>query len=164
MQEILSHIKIEQKINRIAHQLLENTIGQETVFILGIEGNGFYFAEKLAEVMRLHSSEKIQVIKITINKEEPWNNEINLSCNQEELKNHFIILVDDVINSGKTMQYALTEILKFPTKSIKTATLVDRKHRRFPIKADFVGMSLSTTLKDRVEIDLISKEHKAWLV
>ena len=71
--------------------------------------------------------------------------------------------MDDVINSGKTLQFALVEMLKFPTKAIKTVTLVDRKHRRFPIKANFVGLSLSTTLQDRVEVDLTSGSEKAYL-
>ena len=62
------------------------------------------------------------------------------------------------------MQYSLVEFLKFPTKAIKTVALVDRKHRRFPIKADFVGISLSTTLKERVEIDLSTNNEKAYLV
>jgi pyrimidine operon attenuation protein/uracil phosphoribosyltransferase len=73
-------------------------------------------------------------------------------------------LIDDVLNSGKTLQFALVEILKFPTKAIKIMTLVDRKHRRFPIKADFVGMSLSTTLKERVEVDLSPENKKAYLL
>jgi len=69
-----------------------------------------------------------------------------------------------VINSGKTMQYSLLKFLEQPTKAIKTVTLVDRQHRRYPIKADFVGLSLSTTLKDRVEVDLSPTESKAYLI
>ncbi|MEY3438990.1 MAG: hypothetical protein RL265_1575, partial [Bacteroidota bacterium] len=76
----------------------------------------------------------------------------------------YIILVDDVLNSGKTMQYSLVKLLERPTKSIKTVALVDRTHRRYPIKADFVGISLSTTLKERVEIDLDGENSKAYLV
>jgi pyrimidine operon attenuation protein/uracil phosphoribosyltransferase len=68
-----------------------------------------------------------------------------------------------VINSGKTMQYALIKFLQQATHSIKTLVLVDRQHRRYPIKADFVGLSLSTTLKNRVEVDLVSTEHYAYL-
>ena len=82
----------------------------------------------------------------------------------ENLKNAFIILVDDVVNSGKTLQFALAEILKFPTKAIKTVTLIDRTHRRFPIKADFVGLQLSTTLKEHVKVDMSENNMKAYLV
>jgi pyrimidine operon attenuation protein/uracil phosphoribosyltransferase len=83
---------------------------------------------------------------------------------EETLKNGFIILVDDVLNSGKTMQYALVKLLERPTKAIKTLALVDRSHRRYPIKADFVGLSLSTTLKERVEVDLSSSNSHAYLI
>ena len=79
-------------------------------------------------------------------------------------KKGFIILVDDVINSGKTMQYALVKFLERPTKTIRTVVLVDRKHRRYPVKADIVGLSLSTTLKDRVEVVFNSKASKAYLI
>ena len=103
-------------------------------------------------------------IEIILNKSEPWSDKIKLSSKIESLKNGFIIIVDDVLNSGKTMQYALTEILRFPTKSIKTVALVDRKHRKFPVKADFVGIELSTTLKERVEIILEKSEKKAYLI
>ena len=92
------------------------------------------------------------------------NKSIEISASHEELKDAYIVLVDDVINSGKTLQFALVEMLKFPTKAIKTVTLVDRKHRRFPIKANFVGLSLSTTLKERVEVDLTIGKETAYLV
>ena len=91
-------------------------------------------------------------------------NEINLDIDENKLKKGFIILVDDVINSGKTMQYALVKFLERPTKTIRTVVLVDRKHRRYPVKADIVGLSLSTTLKDRVEVVFNSKASKAYLI
>ncbi len=164
MQEILSSRDIKQKTERLAHQLIENTFEEETIFIGGIEGNGILLAESLAEIMRNHSDSKIVVFTIHINKSEPWSEPIRLSASKEDLKNAYIILVDDVFNSGKTMQFALVEILQFPTKAIKTVALVDRKHRRFPINANFVGLSLSTTLKDRVEVDLTPGAEKAYLV
>ena len=104
-----------------------------------------------------------QLFEIEINKEEPWASPIGLSIPEADLKHGYIVLVDDVINSGKTMQYALIKFLQQATHSIKTLVLVDRQHRRYPIKADFVGLSLSTTLKNRVEVDLVSEEHYAYL-
>ena len=104
------------------------------------------------------------MFEITVNKDEPWKDPISLSIDEQELKNAYIILVDDVLNSGKTMQYALMKFLERPTKAIKTVALVDRTHRRYPIKADFVGLSLSTTLKERVEVTLSDSDSKAFLV
>lgn len=164
MQEILSSIQIKQKTERLAHQLIENSFEEEQIFIGGISGNGIALANNLAEIIRKHSSIQVHVFSLTVNKEEPWSEDVTISAEKSDLKNGFIVLVDDVVNSGKTMQYALMELLQFPTKAIKTATLVDRKHRRFPIKANFVGLSLSTTLKERVEVDLTKGNEKAYLI
>ena len=163
MQVILSQLEIDQKITRLAHQIIENTFEEETLYIGGICGNGIQLAEKIKEIILNHSSQKIIVFEITLNKSEPWSEPISLSVPQETLKNGYILLVDDVINSGKTMQYALVKLLEQATKAIKTVALVDRQHRRYPIKADFVGISLSTTLKERVEVELSDKNSHAFL-
>lgn len=164
MQEILSSLEIEQKINRLAHQLLENCFNEEQVFIGGISGNGSALSKDIAAIINQHDSIKVTTFEITVDKKEPWAVPIKMTLDKEELKNGFIVLVDDVLNSGKTMQYALVGLLQFPTKAIKTLALVDRKHRRFPIKANFVGLSLSTTLKNRVEVVYTDSEKKAYLV
>lgn len=163
MQVILSQLEIDQKITRLAHQIIENTFEQETLFIGGICGNGIQLAEKIKDIIVNHSSQNIIVFEIKVNKSEPWSEPISLSVPQETLKNGYILLVDDVINSGKTMQYALVKLLEQATKAIKTVALVDRQHRRYPIKADFVGISLSTTLKERVEVELSEKNSHAFL-
>jgi pyrimidine operon attenuation protein/uracil phosphoribosyltransferase len=148
----------------LAHQLLENCFEEKEIFIGGIQGNGYILAERLSNIINTNSDLKTNLFEVKLNKSEPWSKKITLSLDQKKMENGYIVLVDDVLNSGKTMQYALVEILQFPTKAIKTLTLVDRKHRRFPIKANFVGMSLSTTLKQHVEVDLKSKKNKAYLV
>lgn len=163
MQEILSSIQIEQKIQRLAHQLLENCFEEQEIFVGGIHGNGYTLAKRLQEILEKASDLKVHLFEVTVNKDEPWSETIELSMPSEPMKNGFIVLVDDVLNSGKTMQYALTKILQFPTKAIKTLTLVDRTHRRFPIKADFVGLRLSTTLQERVEVIINGKDIKAYL-
>ncbi len=164
MQEILSKRQINQKINRLAHQLLENCFEEEQIFIGGISGNGIAIAKRISDVVSKNSDVKVHFFEININKDEPWDGNTKLSAEKKKLKNGYIVLIDDVLNSGKTMQYALMEILQFPTKAIKTIALVDRTHRRFPIKADFVGLKLSTTLKEHVKIVLNDHEEKAYLV
>lgn len=164
MQEILSKEDISKKVNRLAFQLLENCFEEKTLFLGGIVGNGIILANRIAKIIRENSDLNVIVFEININKSEPWSEKIILTEEKENLKNGYIVLIDDVLNSGKTMQYSLIEILQFPTKAIKTLTLVDRTHRRFPIKADFVGLSLFTTLKDRVEVTLSDNEEKAYLV
>lgn len=164
MQQILSNTEIEQKINRLGFQLLENCFEEKEIFIGGIAGNGDLLAKKIANIVSKNSDVNVHLFSIELNKNKPWSEEIKLNIDRKKLENGYVVLVDDVLNSGKTMQYALVQMLEFPTKAIKTLALVDRKHRRFPIKADFVGISLSTTLKERVEVDLTAKGQKAYLV
>ena len=164
MQEILSNKEIEQKINRLAHQIIENSFQEKKIHIIGIVGNGVILANRLSSIITENSNMEVNKFEIIINKSEPLSKKIEFSSDINSIENGFIILVDDVLNSGKTMQYALTEILKIPTKAIKTVALVDRKHRKFPIKADFVGLVLSTTLKERVEVVLNKSNQKAYLV
>lgn len=152
MQLILNENEIEQKINRLAHQIIENSFEEKDLFIGGISGNGFKIAQKLCSIIAENTDQNTHLFEINLNKDEPWASPIQLSATKESLKHGYILLVDDVINSGKTMQYALIKLLEQATKAIKTVALVDRMHRRYPIKADFVGLSLSTTLKERVEV------------
>ena len=163
MQIIQNHQQIEQKIIRIGHQILENCFEEERIFIGGIAGNGSIIAQKLTEIIRANSSLEVVCFEIKVNKDEPWSESIQLSIDEQDLKKGFIILVDDVINSGKTMQYALMKFLEQATKAIKTVALIDRQHRRYPIKTDFAGLGLSTTLKNHVEVDLNDTDSKAYL-
>ena len=164
MQVILNHQQIQQKITRLGHELLENCFEENKIFIGGIQGNGFELAKKIAAIISRNSDISVNQFEIKINKTEPWAEPISLSIEESRLKKGYIILVDDVINSGKTLQYALVKFLEQPTKAIKTVVLVDRKHRRYPIKANFVGISLSTTLQDRIEVDLSEGDTKAFLI
>ena len=163
MQVILNHQQIQQKITRLGHELLENCFEENKIYIGGIQGNGFELAKKIAAIISKNSDISVNQFEIKINKTEPWKEEVSLNIDEDKLKKGFIILVDDVINSGKTMQYALVKILERPSKTIRTVVLVDRKHRRYPVKADIVGLSLSTTLKDRVEVVLGTSDSKAFL-
>jgi pyrimidine operon attenuation protein/uracil phosphoribosyltransferase len=164
MQEILNKKDIDQKITRLAHQIIENTFEIEQLFIGGIKGNGEILAKEITKIIQGNSNQKITSFNISLNKNEPWSEPIELSIPQNTLKHGYILLVDDVLNSGKTMQYALIKLLEQATRAIKTVALVDRQHRRYPIKADFVGLSLSTTLKERVTIDLSNDNPTAYLV
>ena len=164
MQCILNHKQIEQKITRLAHQLIENCCNEKEIFIGGISGNGSILAKKLLNIIELNSNLEVKMFDIHIHKENPWDNNASLNIDEKLLKNSYIVLVDDVINSGKTMQYALLKLLNNPVKAIKTVVLFDRQHRRYPVKASFVGLSLSTTMLERVEVDFSKNNSKAYLV
>lgn len=164
IQIILNHTQIEQKIIRLAHQILENCFEENSILIGGIHGNGFILAKKIASIIEANSSTQVNCFELNINKEKPWNDPVTLSIDSSLLKNGYIVLVDDVINSGKTLQYALIKILEQPSKAVKTVALVDRQHRRYPVKTDYKGLELSTTLKDRIDVELNDHSSKAFLV
>jgi pyrimidine operon attenuation protein/uracil phosphoribosyltransferase len=163
MQTILDQQQIQQKIVRLGHQLIEVAFDQEIIYLGGIIGNGYILAKLLADVITQNSSLQVICFEIKLNKDEPWSEPITFSIEQKELKNSYIVLIDDVVNSGKTMQYALLKFLEQATKAIKTVALIDRQHRRYPIKTDFAGLSLSTTLKNHVEVDFTKSNEKVFL-
>ena len=164
MQCILNHKQIEQKITRLAYQLIENCCNEKEIFIGGISGNGSILANKLLNIIVSNSDLQVHVFNVKINKANPWNEKASVDIDENLLKDAYIILVDDVINSGKTMQYALLRLLNNPVKALNTVVLFDRQHRRYPVKANFVGLSLSTTMLDRVEVDFNKDNSKAFLV
>ncbi len=162
-QVILTHTQIEQKINRLAFQLIENTFELDTIYIGGITGNGIILAEKLKRIIERNSEQKILLFEVILDKENPLSKPIELTIDANELEGKTVILVDDVLNSGKTMQYGLMKILEQPVHKIYTVVLVDRKHRRYPIKANFFGLRLTTILKDHVEVSLADENYSAQL-
>ncbi|MEY3074874.1 MAG: hypothetical protein RJB25_512 [Bacteroidota bacterium] len=163
MQTILDQQQIQQKITRLGHQLIEVAFDQEVIYLGGIVGNGYVLAQLLADVIAQNSARRVVCFEIKLNKDEPWSEAITFSIDQKDLKNSYIVLIDDVVNSGKTMQYALLKFLEQATKAIKTVALIDRQHRRYPIKTDFAGLSLSTTLKNHVEVDFNKSNAKVFL-
>ncbi|PWH87198.1 phosphoribosyltransferase family protein [Brumimicrobium oceani] len=160
---VLNERQINQKLDRIAYEIVENNFQDENIFLVGIKGNGFEIAQELGRRLEAIGQQKINVSELSIDKKSPLDHEISTSISLEHFDHQTIVLVDDVINSGRTMQYALIKLLERPTKRVKTVALVDRKHRSFPIRCDYVGLTLSTTLQDRIEVDL-EGDKKAYLV
>jgi pyrimidine operon attenuation protein/uracil phosphoribosyltransferase len=160
---ILTGKQIEQKINRIAYELYENNYTEKEIIIAGIVDNGYVLAKRIAAVLQKISSIKIILTEILINKEDPAKQEIKIALTDKELKNKVIVLVDDVLNSGKTLIFGAKPFLSSSVKRLTTAVLVDRGHNRYPIKADFVGLSLSTTLQEHISVILKKGEEAVYL-
>ena len=148
---ILTEQQINQKIKRIAFQILENNIEEKQIYIAGIAENGFIFAEKLKDELEENSNKKITLCKVNIDKENPLDT-VTTSISINDLADQSVVLVDDVLNSGKTLIYAVRHFLQVPLNKFKTAVLVNRNHKNFPVKSDFKGISLSTSLEEHVEI------------
>lgn len=155
--KILDTIQIDQKLSRLAYEVYENNFLEKELLIVGIDGNGFKVANYLCEKLKKISPLKITLGKIKLNKDKPWDGEPVIDFKEKAFVNKTIILVDDVLDSGKTLMYAVKLFLDKPVKKINTVILVDRSHTRFPVKADFVGLRLSTTLQEHIEADFSKK-------
>lgn len=162
---ILNSKKINQIISRITYQLYENFLHEDEVVVLGIKENGYKLAEKVVQEMNQlkKASSKITLGYVSINKQKPLSTAIDFSLKTEELADRTIVLVDDVLNSGKTMMHILADLVKFDARLIRTVVLVDRKHRNFPVRADFVGLTLSTTVEEHIEVVFEDNKLTAYL-
>ena len=159
---ILNNVQIEQKIKRIAYQIYESNHTEKEVIIAGIADNGYFFAEKLSKTLKEISKLEIVLCKVIIDKKNPLNT-ISTSITPNEYKNKSLILVDDVLNSGTTLIYGIKHFLEVPLKQFKTAVLVNRNHKKYPVKADFKGISLSTSIQERVVVAFNKQETIAYL-
>lgn len=160
---VLTSIQIEQKISRIAYQLYEDNSEATEIIIAGIVPSGFELAKRIARHLESISTIKVHLIEVKLDKEKPLGKEIHLNIDSAFLTNKAVVLVDDVLNSGKTLIYALYPFLSIPIKKIKTVVLVDRNHKRFPIAADFVGISLATTLQEHITVVLGNENEEVYL-
>jgi pyrimidine operon attenuation protein/uracil phosphoribosyltransferase len=150
---ILNNEEIHQKINRIAYQIYEDNYTEKEIVIVGVSNKGYLFAEKLTQQMKSISSFKVTLVKITIYKENPIEKDPVLDVSSEVLNDKVVILVDDVLNSGKALIYGVKYLLNFPIKKMSTAVLVDRNHKKYPIGTHYVGLSLSTTLQNHISVE-----------
>jgi pyrimidine operon attenuation protein/uracil phosphoribosyltransferase len=161
--KILSHVQIQHKIRRIAYQIYETNVSEKKIIIAGIEGGGLNFARKLQAVLQDITTAEIVLCKVMMDKKNPIKSGVTMSIPESEYKNKSVVLVDDVLNSGTTLIYGVHHFLKTPLKQLKTAVLVNRNHKKYPVKADFKGISLSTSLQEHVIVEFKAKNDAVYL-
>ena len=158
---ILNEIEINHKIKRIAYQIYECNANEQEIIIAGIYSNGYLFAKKIKSAIEEISNINPLLCKVEINKNKPTSS-VTTSISPNDYKGKSLVLVDDVLNSGTTLIYGVKHFLDVPLKQFKTAVLVNRNHKKYPVKADFKGISLSTSLKEHVTV--IFKEQKSKVI
>ena len=158
---ILSHEEIKNKIRRIAYQIYESNVDTEEIILAGIFSNGYILAKKLKTVLQKISGKTVTLCKVTIDKKKPLK-DVKTSLNPDDYKNKSVVLVDDVLNSGTTLIYGVKHFLDVPLSQFKTAVLVNRNHK-YPIKADYKGISLSTSLSEHINVILEGNNFQAIL-
>ncbi len=161
--KILSHDQIQHKVKRIAYQIYEANVEEEEIIIAGIEGGGLKFAKKISAVLEDITTATITVCTVKMDKKNPLKSGVQTSIQEEAYINKSVVLIDDVLNSGSTLIYGVCHFLKVPLRQLKTAVLVNRNHKKFPIKADYKGISLSTSLQEHIEVEFTSKNDSVYL-
>lgn len=148
---ILTNEQIQNKTRRIAYQIYESNSNEKEVILAGINGNGYIFAQNLAKILSEISDLKVVLCEVKIDKNNPRNT-ITTNIASANYKNKSVVLVDDVLNSGSTLIYGIKYFLEVPLKKFKTAVLINRNHKKYPVKADFKGISLSTSMHEHVDV------------
>jgi pyrimidine operon attenuation protein/uracil phosphoribosyltransferase len=158
---ILTTEQIHRKIVRIASEILEQNYREKELVVVGVAGRGEKLAMRIAD--RLAPSVPVTRLVIALDKDDPLTGPLRLSGQLADVANKSVILVDDVINSGRTLIYAVRYLLEGNPKRLATATLVDRFHRQFPVHADYVGLTLSTNLKEHISVELGNRHDAVYL-
>lgn len=156
---ILNQRQIDQKIDRIAYQLLEDNFDEKEIIIAGILPKGNYLAEKIKEILDKIAPFKSTLITIELDKQST-SLKAKTDTDIQICHNKVVILVDDVLNSGKTLAYGFGVFLDVPLKKLRTVVLIDRNHKSFPVTTDFAGIALSTVLKEHVDVILGEKNKE----
>lgn len=159
---ILNDQQIQDKIRRIAYQIYESNTKEKKIILAGIQQKGYILAQRIATVLGDISPIEVKLCEVHIDKKKP-RDKVSTSLEPSAYKNQSLILVDDVLNSGTTLIYATRHFLDVPLKRFKTVVLVNRNHKKYPIKADFKGISLSTSMQEHIYVEFKKDASLAYL-
>ncbi|MCK6616516.1 MAG: phosphoribosyltransferase [Cyclobacteriaceae bacterium] len=159
---ILDALQVKQKIRRMAFEILENNFKEKIIVIAGIDGQGYTLAKLLAKEVAAVSVTNVKLVKVTLDKEAPQLNAVSFDCDTKDVKKKSIVLVDDVLNTGRTLAYAMKPFLDVEIKKLEVAVLINRSHSAFPIAPRYSGYELATTITDHVEV-VLGKETAVYL-
>ena len=148
--QILNAQEIQHKIQRLAWELYDRHSKAEKLYVVGIQENGYWLAEQLVEKLSAIISIEVELVPLVMHKKAPVLNDMHISLPEHAE----IALVDDVLNSGRTLLWAVIKLMEFRPQQLSTTVLVDRSHKRYPVKADLKGISLSTTLQETVRLNI----------
>jgi pyrimidine operon attenuation protein / uracil phosphoribosyltransferase len=152
--QILTADQIERKLQRIARQIAEEFFAAPSLHVVSIAGNGEIMGRRLVGILDSICDMPLHAATVRLNKVNPLSESVTCTVDLSSFKDQHIVLIDDVLNSGKTLIYGVNHLLNSGPKRIATAVMIDRIHRQFPIRADFCGLSLSTNLKENIVIEI----------
>lgn len=148
--EILGAEAIAHKVQRLAWELYDRHSKAEQLYVVGIQGNGYWLAQQLVAKLNAISDMEIELMELALDKSDPKPADMQIDLPSGA----HVALVDDVLNSGRTLLWAVIKLMEFHPQQLSTTVLVDRSHKRYPVKADIKGLSLSTTLQETVKLNV----------
>ncbi|MDQ3110215.1 MAG: phosphoribosyltransferase [Bacteroidota bacterium] len=151
---VMNPKQVSQRLNRLAWQVYENCYNEKEIIVAGISGNGFRLAKRITKILGEISPLEVTLCEIHISKDSPLDGKGTVTPALHDLEGKTVIVVDDVSNSGRTLMYGVKLFLESPVKSLLTLVLVDRDHTRFPVKTNFVGLSLATTMQEHITVEV----------
>jgi pyrimidine operon attenuation protein/uracil phosphoribosyltransferase len=164
MTEVLNHQQVGQKITRMAFEIYERNLhASGGMVVAGITGMGTILGHLLATELRRISPLQVEEVEVLLDKQAVTATEVQLSS-PTALKGKTIILVDDVLNTGKTLVYALKPFLEHEVEKIEIAVLVNRSHGLFPVKPDYTGFELATTFNEHIRVDFSGNNYSVHLL
>ncbi len=145
-----------EKLHRMALEIAEDISEEETPLVLiGIRQSGMVIAKQISAFLVEYIKGDIQLLSIMLDKHHPL--EVSLSEDMD-FNDKNVLLIDDVSNSGRTLMYALKPLLEHHPKRVQILVLVERMHKQFPIKPDYVGVSVATTEEDYIQVEIEGEE------
>ncbi|MBX2942961.1 MAG: phosphoribosyltransferase [Cyclobacteriaceae bacterium] len=154
---VLTKSEVEQKIRRIAFEIYEDNFTEKNIVLAGIDGQGYTLAQLIFKQLESISPISVKIVKVTLDKLAPQQSEVKVDCEERDFRKKCIVIVDDVLNTGKTIAFGMKPFLNVEVKKIEVAVLVNRSHTLFPIQPTYTGFELSTSLNERVEVVLGKK-------
>ena len=142
----------------MAYEVIEDNYDEEEIIVVGIQPNGYKVAEKLISAIQKISDIHVTLHALLLDKSEPVHHKIEYDFASEDLNNKVCLLVDDVANTGRTVFYACQPFMDSSPRKLRIAVLVERSHKRFPISSDYIGLPLSTTMKEHVVVRMDDEE------
>lgn len=155
---VLEHERIQRKLRRIAIQVYEENVNEPGLVLVGIAPRGAKLAARLKAHLEEISPLAVELHELVLDKDAPVKGIARLAHGTVDLNGRVVVLVDDVLMSGRTLMYAAAHLIASPLKRLTTVVLVDRRHRSFPIRADIVGLTLTTTLQEHISVEFGRKD------
>lgn len=160
---ILNQDEIRRITQRMAYQIYEFNCEEPFLTFVGVEGQGFRFGQALTAEFARVSPIPYQLLELSLDKKAPTQSEVQLSASLENAEEGVVILVDDVLNTGRTIAYALKPFMGLRLKKLELAVLVDRGYHLFPVSANYTGYELSTTLQEHIFVELDAEAPWAYI-